>query len=87
MSVHSHRFVEEYQGLVGLGLDRETDEACLIVYLQKFSDDELMALLRQRLTDEEIEELFKHISRLLRSHLTEEEYHRFFLKEPPDHEY
>jgi len=62
---HSHRFVEEYEGLVGFGLDRETDEHTLTYYLQKFSDDELMALIRHRLTDEEMEELFNLLTRLM----------------------
>ncbi|MBW1763489.1 MAG: cytoplasmic protein, partial [Deltaproteobacteria bacterium] len=38
MAAHSHKFVEEYEGLVGFGMDRETDENTLIYYLQKFSD-------------------------------------------------
>jgi hypothetical protein len=78
---HSHRFVEEYEGLVGFGLDRETDEHTLTYYLQKFSDDELMALIRSRLTEPEMEELFNLVARLMKLHLTEEEYHRYFLKE------
>ena len=78
---HSHRFVEEYEGLVGFGLDRETDEHTLTYYLQKFSDDELMALIRSRLTEPEMEELFNLVARLMKLHLTEEEYHRDFLKE------
>lgn len=78
---HSHCFVEEYDGLVGFGLDRETDEHTLTYYLQKFSDDELMALIRHRLTDEEMEELFNLITRLMKQHFTEAEYHKYFLKE------
>jgi hypothetical protein len=81
MPEHRHRFVEEYTGLVGFGQDRETDEASLIVYLQKFSDDDLMKTLRERLDDDELEELFQVLSRLLRKHLNSEEYHRLFLKE------
>lgn len=77
----THRFIEEYKGLVGFGLDRETDEATLIVYLQQFSDDELMSVLRTRLKDEEMSDLFNLISHLLRTHLEEEEYHRLFLKD------
>jgi hypothetical protein len=49
---HSHNFVNEYQGLVGFGLDRETDEKSLKVYLQKFSDDTFQGLLP--LTEDEI---------------------------------
>ncbi|MBI4765123.1 MAG: cytoplasmic protein, partial [Deltaproteobacteria bacterium] len=48
---HSHHFVDQYEGLVGFGLDRETDEKSLMVYLQKFSDDTLLACLLPRLKD------------------------------------
>lgn len=82
MPTHSHTFVENYQGLAGFGLDRETDEDTIIFYLQKFSDDELMAVLRHRLDDSDLATLFDLISSLLRKHLSEEEYHRLFLKEP-----
>lgn len=78
---HSHNFVNEYEGLVGFGLDRKTDEESLLVYLQKFSDDALLKTLLPRLTDGEIEEIFVLISRTLKAHLQEEEYHRLFLKE------
>jgi len=81
MSKHSHEFVEKYNGLIGFGLDRETDENAVICYLQKFSDDQLMALLRQRLTDVELNEIFTLISRLLQRHLSEAEYHSCFLKD------
>jgi hypothetical protein len=81
MPKHSHEFVERYDGLTGFGLDRETDESTVICYLQKFSDDALMALLRKRLTDGELDEIFTLVSRLLQQHLSEEEYHRYFIKE------
>lgn len=81
MATHSHTFVETYQGLAGFGLNREMDEDALIFYLQKFSDDALMAILRNRLEDEDISNLFNLISHLLRKHLSEEEYHKLFLKE------
>ena len=79
--MHKHDFVETYQGLIGYGADRETDENTIIYYLQKFSDDRLMALITKRMTDEEMLELFELISRLLKKHLTEAEYHQQFLKE------
>ena len=53
-------------------------------YLQKFSDDQLMTLLRTRLTDEDRQAIFDLLSSLLRKHLTEPEYHRYFLKDTPD---
>ena len=50
-------------------------------YLQKFSDDQLMELLRKRLTDEECQAIFNLLSGLLRKHLSEPEYHLYFLKD------
>lgn len=81
MSRHSHQFIETYTGLVGFGLDRETNQNTVVYYLQKFSDDTLMEALKERLSDGELETLFDLISDLLRRHLSEEEYHRLFLKE------
>jgi len=81
MTVHTHNHVETYEGLVGLGLDRKTDENTIIYYLQKFSDDTLMNHLITRLTDEELEEIFSLLTRILKKHLKDSEYHRLFLKE------
>jgi hypothetical protein len=81
MDRHTHRFVEDYAGLIGFGLDRETDENTIICYLQKFSDDVLMATLVRRMEQAELAELFDFVNRLLRRHLTEAEYHRLFLKD------
>ena len=81
MPLHTHKFVETYQGLVGYGADRETDENTVVYYLQKFSDDRFMALMTKRMTDAELLELFDLINRLLRSHLNESEYHEVFLKD------
>ena len=81
MALHSHRFVEEYEGLVGYGLDRPTDEATLCVYLQKLSDDECMKALIPRMTEKEMEQLFDQIGFLLKRHFEEDEYHSIFLKD------
>ena len=81
MATHSHRFVEEFEGLVGFGLNPESDRDTVIYYLQKFSDDRLMQLLRKRISDEECEAIFNLLSGLLKKHLSEPEYHRYFLKE------
>ena len=78
---HSHNFVESYDGLMGFGLDRDTDEKTIICYLQKFSDDELMKSLIKRLSEEEMEEIFSLINRLMRKHFSEPEYHSLFLKD------
>ena len=81
MQKHSHKFVEEYDGLVGFGLSREVDELTLTYYLQKFSDDQLMALIRGRISDEDMEETFNLLGRLLKEYLNDEEYHTYFLKD------
>jgi hypothetical protein len=85
MPTHTHNFVETYQGLVGFGADRETDENTVVYYLQKFSDDKFMALMAKRMTNEELLELFDLVNRLLRTHLSESEYHTLFLKEDHNH--
>lgn len=81
MAAHSHRFIEEFDGFVGFGLNRESDMDTVVYYLQKFSDDRLMTLLRERLTDEDRLAIFDLLSSLLRKHLSEPEYHRYFLKD------
>ncbi len=81
MTKHSHNFVETYNDLVGFGLNRETDENTVMYCLQKFSDDSLMEILKQRMADHELEEVFELISKILKKHLTEDEYHRYYLKE------
>lgn len=81
MPKHTHRFVDRYDGLVGFGLDRETDESTLIYYLQKFSDDAVMNAIIKRLENDEMAEVFDLINRLLRRHFSEAEYHRLFLKD------
>ena len=81
MAKHSHRFIETYNGFIGFGLDRETDENALVYYLQKISDDTLARTLIQRMTDEERQTVFDMLSRLLKDHLSDNEYHQLFLKD------
>jgi hypothetical protein len=81
MPKHSHKFVEEYNGLVGFGLNREVNEYTLTYYVQKFADDRLMALIRGRMSDGHMEEIFNLLGKLLKEYLSEEEYHKYFLKD------
>jgi hypothetical protein len=81
MPTYTHDFINSHSCFQGFGWDRETDEKTVICYLQMFSDDTLMQLLRSRLTDAELEEIYFLINRLLRTHLNDGEYHRLFLKE------
>ena len=74
MGKHKHQFVEDYDGFVGFGLDRETDQRTLTWYLQKFSEEE-------RMSEEDLRGLFDFLGGLLKKYLTEEEYHRVFLKD------
>ncbi len=80
MGKHRHDFVNRCEEIV-FGLDRETDEKSLIAYFQKFSDDALMELLVKRLSDDEITEMVDFLLGILKRHLKQEEYHRYFLKE------
>ena len=81
MRQHTHQFVEEYEGLVGFGFSREVDEYTITYYLQKFSDDRLMAVIRDKMSDSDMKELFNLLTGLLKKYLTEEEYHKYFLKD------
>ena len=85
MPRHRHAFVEDYDGMVGFGLDRETDELTVLYYLQKISDDTLGRVLVQRMTNAELAAVFEQASALLRRHLSEPEYHRLFLKDSETH--
>lgn len=81
MAKHSHLFVETFEGLVAYGLDRQSDEDTVQLYLQKFSDDHLMRTILKRMTDDDLAELFEVVGKMLKKYLTEPEYHQLFLKE------
>jgi TorA maturation chaperone TorD len=85
MPKHTHDFVETYDGFVGFGFDRPTDESTVVFYLQKFSDDAFIQALVKRMSDAEMEELFTLLTRLMKTHLSEPEYHGLFLKDA-DHD-
>lgn len=86
MPSFSHKFVEEYDGLVGFGLDRETDEATVSAYLQMFSDDDCLAAMVKRMSDQELDQVFNLLSDLMRRHFNDTEYHALFLKEEHHHD-
>ena len=81
MANHSHSFVESFDGLLGYGMDRQSDENTVQVYLQKFSDDHLMEIILKRMTDDDLTEVFEITSKMLKKYLTEPEYHQLFLKD------
>ncbi len=84
MTIHSHRFVETFNGFLGFGYSRETDENTIKLYLQKFSDDKHLETLVPRLSDDELSEIFEMLTKLMKSHLSDSEYHQLFLKDRPD---
>ena len=81
MAKHSHRFVETFDGFLGYGLDRESNENTVQVYLQKFSDDHLMKTILKRMTDDDLSKVFEITCKMMKKHLTDAEYHQLFLKE------
>ncbi|MGM0426128.1 MAG: cytoplasmic protein [Thermodesulfobacteriota bacterium] len=83
MAKHSHRFVETFDGFAAYGLDRQTNENTVQVYLQKFSDDHLMQTVLKRMTDDDLLELFEITGKMLKKYLSEPEYHALFLKDEP----
>ena len=82
MSKFSHNFVDTYDGLVGFGADRQTDENTLKVYFQMLSDDETLDTLVKRMDEAALEKAFSYISGLLKQYFIEDEYHGIFLKDP-----
>ena len=78
--MHEHTFVDTYGGPVGYGLDRVTDEATVKYYLQKFSDDRLMAHIVPKMSSGELDAVFTLLGQLLKRHLTHDEYHALFLR-------
>jgi len=81
MTKHSHRFVETFNGFLGYGLNRQSDENTVQLYLQKFSDDHLMKTILKRMTDDDLTKVFEIINKMMKKHLTDAEYHQLFLKE------
>lgn len=63
------------------GLTRAIDEKSLIAFIEAFADRKLLHTLVPRLADDEITAMLDFLSRLMKKHLTEEEYHRLFLEQ------
>ena len=76
-----HNFFRDYKGPVGIGLNRKTDEATMIYYCQKFSDDTVMEILSKRMSNDEITALTDNIMVLIKKYFNHNEYHKFFLED------
>lgn len=67
------------------GLNLETDQRSLALFLQLFSRKEVIEVLIPRLNEEEIHHLVDSCTTILSRHLTEQEYHRLVLGEEESH--
>lgn len=85
MAKYQHEFVENYDGFLAFGMDRKTDESTVICYLQMLSDDTMMKHLIKKMSDEELDNVFTFVSTLLKSHISESEYHHLFLRDDHQH--
>jgi hypothetical protein len=65
------------------GLSPEHDRRSLAIFLQLCGARDFAELLAGRLDGNEINTLADQIMALLRRHLSEDEYHRVFLKDRP----
>lgn len=81
----THEFVNTHKEFLGFGWDRTTDEKTVWCYLQMFSDDHLLKTLIPRCSDDELDEVYTMINRLLQKHLNDAEYHALFLKDGHEH--
>jgi hypothetical protein len=67
------------------GMNRATDEQSLVAFLRQFSSDRMTAALVPRMSEEEIHQVVDLLTRIMRNHLSGEEYHRLFLGEDHHH--
>lgn len=67
------------------GLNRAMDEQSLIAFLRQFSSDTMTASLVPRMSAEEIHQVVDLLCGIMRTHLSDEEYHRLFLGEDHHH--
>lgn len=70
---------EEPAARICFGWDRATDERSFQAFVRRFSRPELLTLLAPRLSDQELTALIDLLTGLMKSHLSEKEYHRLFM--------
>ncbi len=78
MASKSH---QERVASICFGLDRETDERSLAIFLELFARPALQKVLIPRLSETEITALVDSLTQLMGRHLDETEYHQLFLGE------
>lgn len=68
------------------GLNRELDERSFSLFLQLAGNKELTEVLAKRLPSEKIDLIVTEFTAVMKQYLTEDEYHRLFLREESPHE-
>ena len=68
-------------GEICFGLDRATDEISLASFIKRFSGNEFLMTLIPRMSDSDIDSIIDLLTRIMKKHLSENEYHKLFLGE------
>jgi hypothetical protein len=63
------------------GFDRKTDEQSFRIFLQRFTDKDLLQVLLPRLAEDDIFATVDFLTGIMQKHLSEKEYHSLFLAE------
>lgn len=61
------------------GMSRDKDEESLATFLKMFSEERLTTALIPRMSEEEINLIVDTLTQVMRTNLTNEEYHQLFL--------
>ena len=61
------------------GMDRQTDEESLALFIRHFASPAVLETLIPRLSNEEITEILDFLSKIMGNHFKESEYHSLFL--------
>ncbi len=67
------------------GLSKDLDKKSLAIFLQLAGSPDFAELLSSRMTSEEILKLTDDFTGLMRKHLSENEYHQYFLGDSDHH--
>ncbi len=69
------------------GLNLDLDRASLSCFLQLAGKPDFAEMLAGRLSSEEIQDVVHFFTGLLKNNLSEDEYHRLFLREQSPHQH
>ncbi|MFT5726016.1 MAG: hypothetical protein ACI8PB_000132 [Desulforhopalus sp.] len=84
---HNNNFMKLDASKICFGLTKELDQQSLSTFLQLCGRPEFAEEISTRLSSEETTELIDHVMKLLKNHLSENEYHRLFLGDTRHHDH